>query len=199
MFVPACFRHSADGFVLAALAVVTFGAATVLSPSLAAQVVPESYPGAVGQMAPRHVPPPTPEVAAGAGPVAGCYHCYNMEQHHFASALYPFSDWGPGDGPHFYRARSGLCLYVHGVCIYSPGQVAATPRDLTNAIADAAARQDVVTLADLLITSPAHVFAERSAIQVLACDGETIAGHVPVQRNLLQSIQAAVAEIDSDR
>ena len=43
------------------------------------------------------------------------------------------------------------------------------------------------------------LFAERSAIQVLGCDGETIAGHVPVDQTLLAEIEAATAELlDSD-
>ncbi len=40
-----------------------------------------------------------------------------------------------------------------------------------------------------------NLFSERSAIQVLGCDGETIAGHVPISQTLLAEIEAATAEL----
>ena len=39
------------------------------------------------------------------------------------------------------------------------------------------------------------LYANRSAIQILNCDGHTIAGHVPVDRTLLADIEAASAEL----
>ncbi len=199
MFVHSSLPRSAPGLVPGALAAIAFAAATVLNSSLAAQVGPASPSRAVEERAPRAVSSLGANAGAVTGRAVGCYHCYDMDEQHFASALYPFSEWGPGDGSHFWRAYDGVCLFVHGVCIYLPEQAAATPRELTDAVADAVAREDVAALANLLATSPVQVFAERDAIQVLACDGVAIAGHIPVQRNLLRSIQAAFAEIDSDR
>lgn len=199
MFVRTSLPRNTQGPVPGVLSALAFAAATVLSSSLAAQVAPASPSGAVEEIAPRSVSSLGASAGAVTGPTAGCYHCYDMDEKHFASALNPFTDWGPGDGPHHSRARNGGCLFVHGVCIYLPRQAAATPRELTDAVADAVAKEDVAALANLLATSPVQVFAERDAIQVLACDGVAIAGHIPVRRNLLRSIQAAFAEIDGDR
>ena len=44
-----------------------------------------------------------------------------------------------------------------------------------------------------------NLFRERSAMQVLGCDGETIAGHVPISQTLMAEIEAAAAEfLDSE-
>ena len=36
---------------------------------------------------------------------------------------------------------------------------------------------------------------DSSAMQILSCDGETIAGHVPIGETMLRAIEAAAAEL----
>ena len=75
----------------------------------------------------------------------------------------------------------------------------ADARGLTEAISRAAAEQDVGLLATLLELPDVHVNTGRGAIQVTGCDGTTIAGHVPVGRDLLGAAEVIATEaLDSE-
>ena len=86
----------------------------------------------------------------------------------------------------------------HGMCVSVPkgggGFAWADPRGLTDAIARAAAEQDVALLATLLEMPDVYVNFGRGAIQVTSCDGTTIAGHVPVGRDLLEAAEVLATE-----
>ena len=84
----------------------------------------------------------------------------------------------------------GSCAIVHGLRTYVGMDL--SPKELTRDVAEAVAMADIATLAELVILAPVRMFAERNAIQILDCDGETIAGHVPVAPGLMQSLQTAV-------
>ena len=101
----------------------------------------------------------------------------------------PFSAWGPGDGNHF-NLEPGNCAMEHGLCVYVAMDL--NPKELTEDVAEAVAMADIATLAEFVLSAPVRMFAARNAIQILACDGETIAGHVPVAPGLMQSLQTAV-------
>ena len=218
MFVPTSFPQSAQRFVLGALAVVAFGAVTVLSPSLAAQIAPEIPSAAVGKMAAQDMVPRTAKVEhtavrnvieshettsggeATAAPARflpwGCLWCMDTEEGHYAGKQFaPMSGWGPGsDGTHW-ATYPGSCLFEHGFCGYASSRT--SPRAVTDAIAEAVALEDVTTLAELIHEPMVKVFAPRSAIQVLGCDGKAIAGHIPLAPALL-SLVVGTAALDSD-
>ena len=59
----------------------------------------------------------------------------------------------------------------------------------------AVAANDIASLVKFATMTSVNLFADRSAIQVLGCDGETIAGHIPVDRTLLAEIEAVIAEL----
>ena len=103
-----------------------------------------------------------------------------------------------GHGEHEWW-MGGHCLLFHWVCIHFPssGAQALTVRELTREISDAVATQDVAALAGYAKLPSVSLCAERSAIQIRGCDGETIAGHVPVNRELLAAIEIAAAQLDS--
>ena len=211
MFFPTSLPQPAARLILGILAVVGLSAALVLSPPLAAQVGTEMASAAAWDTTSRDIQPlhaelrpttadrdPGPPALPKGSFAAACMDCGDDDEYHWATwAWLPMSGWGPGDGSHLFQLRSGVCLFVHGVCVYVGSQT--TPREVTDAVAEAIARRDVATLASLLETPHAAVFADRDAIQILGCDGTTIAGHVPVERGLLSSVQAAVAVIDTDR
>ena len=136
---------------------------------------------------PAHVDDPVRGLVAG-----GCMLCVNEPEigmHYTTWPGSPFSAWGPGDGDHF-TMNSGSCGMVHGPCVYVGMDL--NPKELTEDVAEAVAMADIATLAELVILAPVRMFAERNAIQILDCDGETIAGHVPVASGLMQSLQTAV-------
>lgn len=92
----------------------------------------------------------------------------------------------------------GLCLE----CIWerilyedwhkTPGY--AVEHKLTKKISDAVAANDIKTLVKFATMPTVNLFGDRSAIQILGCDGE-IVGHVPLDRTLLARIEAATAEL----
>ena len=101
---------------------------------------------------------------------------------------------GWGDGFHL-DCRRGNCDVVHGICVV----ILTDAGELTKEISDAVAANDIASLVEFATMPSVNLFADRSAIQVLGCDGETIAGHVPVGQTLLAEIEAASAELlDSD-
>jgi len=60
------------------------------------------------------------------------------------------------------------------------------------------AAQDVPALAGYAKMPSVSLYSKRSAIQVRGCDGETIAGHIPVNPELLAAIEVAASQLDSD-
>ncbi len=97
---------------------------------------------------------------------------------------------GWGDGFHLDWWR-GNCDVVHGICVV----ILTDAHELTKAISDAVAANDIESLAKFAGMPSVNLFAERSAIQVVGCDGKTIAGHVPVDQTLLDDVEAATAEL----
>ena len=108
--------------------------------------------------------------------------------------------WKIGHGEHEWWIP-GNCTAVHELCWFwwfSSEAQSLTPQELTRQISDAVAAQDVATLAGYANVPSVVIFAERSAIQIQGCDGETIVGHVPVQPELLAAIEIAAAHLESD-
>lgn len=87
----------------------------------------------------------------------------------------------------------GPCLTTHGVCYYAGWDERPGPDELTDALAQAAARADVAGLAGLVRVPTVRIVASRSAIQVVGCDGEMIVGHVPVDPDVLGRVAARTA------
>ena len=79
------------------------------------------------------------------------------------------------------------------ICYNAGAEGRSDPAELTDAIEQAAAQQDVAGLIRLVRLPTVRVVVSRSAIQVAGCDGETIAGHVPVDPHLLERVVARTA------
>ena len=138
-----------------------------------------------------------------AGPHQGCGVCAGntyTNKHAADKGKSKLATYGPGqDGWHAEEWLRGVsCDIIHGIC--GGGRFAqADARGLTDAIAQAAAEQDVPLLATLLEQPDVHVNSVRGAIQVTSCDGTTIAGHVPVGRDLLEAAEVLATEaLDSE-
>lgn len=71
--------------------------------------------------------------------------------------------------------------------------------ELMRGITSAVAARDVASLADYARLPSVSLVSERLAIQIRGCHDETIAAHIPVDSDLLPSIEAAVAEFEPDR
>lgn len=97
---------------------------------------------------------------------------------------------GWGDGFHI-GWRPGNCDVIHGICVV----ILTDAGELTKKISAAVAANDIASLVEFAAMPSVNLFAERAAIQVLGCDGETIAGHVPIGQTLLAEIEAATAEV----
>lgn len=121
-------------------------------------------------------------------------------EHQAMQYLFPKSGYGPGqdeDPPwHPEELKPGQCLWVHGLCSHGEGGETHAAEELQAAVAAAAALRDIATLARLVDRPAVFVVPERTAIQVIGCDGETVVGHVPVQREVLIGLQALRAELD---
>lgn len=68
-------------------------------------------------------------------------------------------------------------------------------QELKEVIAEAVGDEDVARLAGLANTPAVRLVANRAAIQITGCDGETIVGHFPVDRYLLSAVEATAAEL----
>lgn len=104
------------------------------------------------------------------------------------------------DGIHW-EWRKGTCDIEHGWCICVPrgGAQSLATHELTQEISTAVAAEDIASLARYANMPSVSLFLPRSAIQVLSCDGETIAGHIPVSPRVLSAVEAAAAEsLDPD-
>ena len=130
-------------------------------------------------------------------PLSGCLKCrsfrlFDIEDLHWTtSGLLQEHGFGYGDGVHG-SPEPGNCDVIHGICVNVPRFAA---RELTKTITDAVAAEDIASLAEFATMTSVNLFADRSAIQVLSCDGETIAGHIPVKLTLLAATEAATAEL----
>lgn len=117
------------------------------------------------------------------------------DNNHWAAASWMPEGWygaedeeGAGDeGYHIDDNLDGTCTQVHDSC---PGDTYAA---LTDAILDATRRSDVAALASLVNDPVVTVFAPRSAIQIMSCNPDLVGVHVPVDRELLYSVQVSLA------
>ena len=108
-------------------------------------------------------------------------------------------DVGHGQHPWW---MAGDCASTHELCYWptywhASGTPSLTGQELTRGISQAVAAQDVMTLAGYVTLPAVGLFAERSAIQVRGCDGETILGHIPVNPELLAAVEAVGAQPES--
>ena len=135
--------------------------------------------------------------------LSGCLKCVHRrvldrdDVHWTKSDLLKENGHGYGrDGVHNNVPKEGNCDVIHGICVNVPRL---TVRELTRKISGAVAANEIESLVQFAIMPAVSLFAERSALQVLGCDGETIAGHIPINQTLLAEIEAATAELpDSD-
>lgn len=88
------------------------------------------------------------------------------------------------------RMIEGKCLWTHGICYNAGAEGRRDPGELTDALAQAAAREDAAGLTRLVRMPNVRLVAGRSAIQVVGCDGVMIVGHVPVAHHLLERVAA---------
>lgn len=138
----------------------------------------------------------------GASPLGAteCGHCHDTNPGlHWAHGLWtPMSGAGMGHGWHFWSA-SGWCLSTHGICIVAvaPGEYETVDtRELVELLAAAVAAQDAEALARLVDSPSVRWMSARAALQVLGCDGETIVGHVPLERSLWSEVVATSTSLD---
>lgn len=131
-------------------------------------------------------------------PAAVCWDCVDRmlikQWHKVLWPPAPASAYGYGDGRHK-KLRPGTCLVVHGFCIVGSagGEQSVNLQELTREVAEAVASRDFATLAEYANIPSVKLVADRSAIQVLSCDGETIAAHIPVAQELLTAVERATA------
>ena len=123
-----------------------------------------------------------------------CIWCTNAETAgdvlwHRTGILAPLYGYKRGHGEHGWWVK-GFCLLSHPFCSIF------TVQGLTRTISDAVAAHDIAALAGYANMPSVVLFADRSAIQILGCDGETIAGHVPVNAELFVAIEVAAAQLD---
>ena len=149
---------------------------------------------------------------AGSGPPEDPATCINCEHDtdqfglywHWTTGANPTpweAAWNIGHGEHDWLLILN-CDIIHGVCFTIPppdgALQALNAMELTQGVSDAVAEHDVAALAGYAKISSVSLYANRSAIQVRGCDGETIVGHVPVNAALLAAVEAAVAQLDSE-
>lgn len=91
---------------------------------------------------------------------------------------------------HAQVVRDGDCLWTHGICHNARGSKPRDPAELTTELAEAVGLKDIATLASLVELPAVRLVSARSAIQVVACDGESVVGHVPVDRDLLETVES---------
>ena len=130
-----------------------------------------------------------------------CGRCVDSRGEHLAIQhpdSMPASGSGEGHGWHGWEA--GLpCPYAHGICGFvpkggGPQMAQSIAGKLTDTVVQAAAAEDATLLAILLALPDVHANLARAAIQVAGCDGTTIAGHVPVPRDLLEEARVLATE-----
>ncbi len=134
-----------------------------------------------------------------------CGHCEDFKTdegwvHQAMEYLLPRTGSGPGrdEDPQWHpdELKPGQCFWVHGLCTHGEGTEEYAAGELRTAVAAAAAQRDVATLARLVDLPGVAVVPERTAIQVIGCDGETVVGHVPVERAVLIGLQAVRSDLD---
>ena len=137
-------------------------------------------------------------------PDAVCWDCVDRmlikQWHRVLWPPAPGTAYGYGDGVHK-KLRPGTCLVVHGFCIVGStgGEQSVNVQELTREVSDAVASSDFAKLAEYANIPSVKLVADRSAIQILGCDGETIAAHIPVAQELLTAVErATTAMFDPD-
>lgn len=131
-----------------------------------------------------------------------CGRCIDWDDRIHLAAADPTQRFGVGPARssieetpwHAQVVRDGDCLWTHGICHNSRGFKTRDLRELTDALAQAVASDAVAELVDLVDLPTVRVVPARSAIQVVACDGQTVVGHVPVDRTLLAVIAAPLTK-----
>ena len=145
-----------------------------------------------------------PEVASDRQ--GNCGECVSLPNdgvwfHQAMQYLLPRHGWGPGknEDPEWHptELKDGMCWESHNACLWWEGTgEGQTVAELQAAIAAAAAVRDIDTLAQLVDLPAVAVIPERTAIQVIGCDGETVVGHVPVEPGVLTGLRAVLADLD---
>ena len=117
-------------------------------------------------------------------------------QHQAMQFLFDKSGDGPGlnENPQWHptQLKPGGCLQTHGFCYV----IQTAAEDVRTEIATAVALRDVVALARLADLPAVVVVPERTAIQILGCDGETVVSHVQLPKNVLTEVQAVLTDAD---
>lgn len=138
-------------------------------------------------------------------PEGYCGVCVDFDEegvHQAMEYLLPGTGDGAGrdEDPEWHpdELMEGDCLQVHGICtsgmtLYGEELSAG---ELTELIAAAAARGDLEALLPLVDLPGVEVVSQRIAIQVTGCDGETIAGHVPIGLEVLDGLRADRVSLD---
>ena len=133
-----------------------------------------------------------------------CGRCVDFGDRYHLAAADPGQRFGVGPAPaafeetpwHDQVVRGGSCLWKHGICHNANGFKPRDQQALTDAVEQAAAQGDAVALASLVDLAGIEVVRDRSVIQVLACDGRTVLGQVPVDRALLDTVVALATELE---
>ena len=132
-----------------------------------------------------------------------CGKCFDLSRDRHAAVADPDAVFGAGPAhPSIEENRwhasilDGKCLWKHGICYNAGAEGRRGPGELTDALAQAAAREDVAGLTRLVRMPNVRVVAGRSAIQVVGCDGEMIVGHVPVAPHLLELVAARTEAVE---
>ncbi len=121
---------------------------------------------------------------------ATCLHCAEYPDNEHAAPLLmpPERNYSVGDGWHD-SPWSPNCTVAHGVCGGEEDDTD-SPDSLVDEVRIAVAAFSVDRLAGLVRSDRVLLNRERGAIQVLACDGVQVYGHLPLGKALIQSLQA---------
>jgi hypothetical protein len=120
-----------------------------------------------------------------------CGYCYDTgDGRHFAVASLSLeADASEGHGWHFYT-WSGNCL-PHGICVIVVTE-ATTPSEVTQKGIDAVDQSAVEALVAMAQSPAVSLNPERMSVQILACDGVSVVGHVPLSTDLFHAVQTAI-------
>ncbi len=104
------------------------------------------------------------------------------------------SSFRVGHAEHPDNYLQGACFYTHLRCLGVFGA-----QELAREISDAVAAQEVAALAAYAKMPSVILLAERSAIRIRGCDGDTIVADIPVIPELLDAVAMTAAQSESDR
>ena len=168
------------------------------------QILPPSaevHPGIAGSLGKRvsnHRTPGLTEPREHVHAEVDCGHCWDMDDHHFATSIGGRKDYGPGHeqgaptGWHQHRALPGNCGVQQHATPCGGGGLAAN--ETIEGIIDALARTDAEALAVLVTNPRVQVVRSRTAIQVVGCDNHTIVAHIPMGGGVFSALAEFVAE-----